>query len=956
MEKIKAFISYGHDDYADCANLIYESLNKDIEFSAWIDKRIEPGDEWNKEIENQLNKLVEDKENSWFIYVVTPYSSDTKRNNFCIKEIVGASERGIKILPIKIVQTQMPLLLGNIQWLDFTECVFDENNKDYQLRIESLKSILKRKKELQLDGIQATLYNKLEPCDYSLELKKHLLNYVERPWLLDVVKKLMDDSCSKKVMFLLGGPGTGKTAFSMWLSHGELSNCIAAWHLCQYNDKRTCSLRNAVKSMAFLLAERIKEYYDTLNISKLDHILENPANDAGTLFKALVLEPVGKIVSQDHPWIILIDALDEMDTDDARAFAELLFSYSMNLPKWLKFVVTSRKNELVSDYQNNTALMTVDLDAVNLADHSEGDVERYVKQMMGASESCVPQIVKNSGNNFLFAQLLCSTIKDNPSFDSSGLPNGINGYYSKYMSRYFNKQDFQECALPLLNLILTAYEPIDMEDLYQHLHGTNRWCGNRTVFHKVVKQFGPLLKDSDHRLLPFHKSLTDWFLSSGNNSYRVFREDGLDEMVRWGEDIIADENPDKEDLMTLHFYRYWPSYRIQMMSRSNYAAFLSVYCDLDFWKKRQKVLGVDIMLGLLFDELAMCPTWLRGKVFQHEGFFNVIYWFGFDLFNKGLYRSLKALGYNVELVPGMSDKQRLVAMRFYYINESFNEIDAHYQFLVEPYQDRCIEAMVFNLLGQTYRKIGLLKKSADYSERALGENGDCFLTSDDQIFTRLNLSRALFQLGEFQSARMWLNEAVSLYDGGDWRENFLGSDYDFAARQLERAKRYVVLETEIFSLTMNRDVCETELAWADDLYADAIRRDRYYTNHLIGKLLYLIRCGDFRQIPSLIDECKKNITCRFDEIRISLIESLYDLAFGKLDAAYQKASVQLGLLREVTAYLTQRVELVAVVHSCGHQDEHMDMIPDEMRNWYEHFMQIIGQIKRTGNCDPCAGS
>lgn len=942
MNRIYIFISYGHDDYVNRARLLYESLKKeDGSFVVWWDGNLDPSDDWVKTIDSKLNELIYNKPDSCFVYVVTPYSSNTTRNNFCIKEILKVSEGEVRIIPIKVVESSMPLLLGNLQWMDFTDCKFEGNDIDFKNRINDLLKIIKEGKELPRDGKQAFLHIKLEPCNYSLDLNKHLLNYVERPWLLEAVKSFIRHQ-DQKVLLLLGGPGTGKTAFSVWLSHGELSGHIAAWHLCQYNDKRTCSLRNAIKSIAFYLADRIKEYYDILDVPTLDKTIDEPNIDAGTLFKALILEPVKKIVTQEQTWVILIDALDEISSENTNELAATLSRYAKELPSWLKFVVTSRNDPKVTTYLNDISTI-VDLDSESLVKKSEQDVVRYVDQIIGQDSPQNQQVLQNSGNNFLFAQLLCETIKNKPDYNLAKLPVGINGYYTDYMNRYIKDGGFNEKAEPMLDLILAAYEPLDNEVIFERLKKSCEWCNKRSIYENLIKGFGPLLKKSNNCLLPFHKSLSDWFLSEDNSFYRVYKEDGLDEMVNWGLEIIEDESPNKDDKMTCHFYRYLPHYMIESYKGKPRAEFISLYCDTEFWRRRHHVIGVDMTLSLLFEELALCSQKLRDELYKNEGFFKVLCLFSIDLFNKGYYSNLRKLGYSIELKPNMGDEYRLLAIRYYYINELYGDIDEHLQDFIQPYVDLSVQDMVLNELGQTYRKFGQLNQSAGYYRQSLGGNGSCHLTCDDQIYTTLNLSRVLFQLCDFDNAHKCLVSAVSLFDSNQWHESYIGSDFEFSARQLERAVRYVILEMEIYSLTMNDAVCQEELEWADELYSDLIKRDRYYSNHLISKIMYLIRCGKTAHIDDLIEECEKNIPSRYDGIRFIITKCLLYLALGDNDRAYNEANSQLQQLTDDGLYLIQKTELMAIINYCKGNNQPCS-IKGDMQQWYEHYSAIIHQI------------
>lgn len=945
--QIYIFISYGHDEYKERTRLLFEQLNKDKEnFAVWWDEGIEASDDWIKKIEVHLNDLIIKKPASCFIYVITPHSANTKRDNFCIKEIAKALDGSVRIIPIKVVDTPIPLLLSNIQWLDFTNCHFDDSNQEFLRRINSLRKIIMGTEELPNDGKQMALHSWLEPCNFTFELGIHLKDYEPRIWLLNSVKDWMkqDDS---KILLLLGGPGTGKTAFSLWLSYGELSHYIAAWHLCQYNDKRTCSQRNAVKSLAYYLSTRITDYYNGLDLAKVDKDLNNADYDAGTLFKALILEPLNRINSHEGKLAILIDALDEASQNGYNDLAEMLSLYANQLPKWIKFIITSRDDRTVTTHLSECSTI-INLDEAKSTMQSQQDVLRYVNRVILSEEkdpSIAAYVARESGNNFLYAQLMCNTIHDNPQFVSGDLPKGINSYYSLYIKRYFNNNkygfDFRTHAQPLLNIILTAYEPLNKEDdIYKRLHATCHWCTNHAVYNDLIACFGPLLKVTSGNLVPFHKSLSDWFLdSSKSHEYSVYRADGLEEMIKWGRDLLEDEFVPPKDKMVNHFYRYLPQYMIEASDPS----FATFYTNLEFWKQRQKVLGIDLMLRLMIDELSTCPEDLRNRIFGSERFFNILDAFSADLFNKGFYGNLRNLGYTMKLASGMDDNHRLVAVRYYYITESYDEIEKNLYIFEQPYQDQIKEAMVLNELGQSFRKLGKMEKAGQLYLQSIEKALNAHSTYDEVIYSKLNLSRVYTLLCRHDDATRVLHEASDEFDRGLWQGSLQGSDEEFSLRQLERAVRYVILETENFSLNPNKDLCIRELAWADNLYSDPLKRDRYYPNHLISKILFKIRTHNLDNMEELVKECKQSVTTKFDNIRLAYLLSLLQLTEKNQDEALAIAIEQFEYLLTLPYHMIERTEFAALIHTISGTD-YTSHLPEEMLPWYQHTLEVIAQI------------
>ncbi|MBR4389854.1 MAG: toll/interleukin-1 receptor domain-containing protein [Prevotella sp.] len=940
--QVYVFISYGHDHYAERTQILYEQLGKcEDDLVIWWDKKLKASDDWVVEIENRLNDLINNRPESCFIYVVTPYSSNTDRDNFCIKEIAKALGGRVRVIPVKIVEAPMPLLLSNIQWLDLTNIKIDPENPEFIHRIKELRTIIKECRDLPYDGKQEVLKSRLEPCDFTLDLEKHLANYQERPWLLKDVNQWITQS-TDHILLLLGGPGTGKTAFSIWMGYSKLSQYIAAWHLCQFNNMRTCLLANAVKSIAYYLAVRIPSYYNSLDIASVDRLLNESNLDAGTLFKELILDKLHQIQYDGDQLVILIDALDESSRDGRNELAEMLSYYVNQFPKWLKIIITSRNDPSVTTYLEDCSTV-INLDDNTSIQHSSSDIRSYVKHMIGDDEPIADIVSSESGNNFLYAQLLCNSIKDNPNFAVGCLPKGINSYYNDYMNRYFknNKFDFEEHALPLLNLLLTSYEPLETKTIYDRLHKTNDWCKRYSVFNSLLKCFGPLLKEEADCLCPFHKSLSDWFLDNKNNKrFSVFKTDGLEEMVNWGFEIMEEDQPQIDNTMTIHFYRYLPHYIIEYDKKD---LFLSLYTDIDFWKRRQQVLGVNSVLSLMISEIALCSSDLKERLFFDDTFFKVLDFFNIDLFNTGRYKSLAQLGYKIKMASGMDDQHRLFAIRYFYINEFLHEIDAHVSMFEEPYEDHAIEAMLMNELGQTYRKFGQLERSAYYYRKALHGFREFGGTQDETIYSMLNLSRILMMQRKETEARQLLHEAIELFESGTWHHSIQGTDFEFSAQQLERGVRYVALETECFSLSTDENVCHESLRWADDTYAVPSKRDRYYINHLISKMFFKLKIGELDGFPELVEESQKSLSSKYDGIRLSCVMSIYYLIKGDIVKAKQIVDERMNYLITLPIHLIQRTEFIAIQDHLS-DSEHLESVSEELLPWYHHFKMLISRI------------
>ena len=944
--KTYIFVSYGHDDFTKDVEVIMKSLNDRKEYQAWWDGDLKKSADWVRQIENNLNELVRSKPDSCFIYIVTPYSTSDERYNFCINEILRAIEGRVKILPIRLSSAPMPLPIGSIQWYDLTQCEIDINSKDFQNRLEDICKLIDSKEEIKIDGKQGALHNLLRPCQFTLDIDKHLQKYCPRQWLLDATKDWLDNR-KERMLLIEGGPGTGKTAYSLWIATRQIPERIQAWHLCQYNDVDTRSLLTCVKSLTWYLASRLPYFYNSLEISQVEDMIQGGEENSGTILKELILRGLKETHHSGETIVILIDALDEASENGVNRVAQILAQYVDDMPEWLKFIITTRNDNSVTLPLKDISYV-IDLDAQKNDENCRSDIRAYIEtnlnqNVLAQNPGIMDAIVEKSGNVILYAKLLCNAINKGETVNLQQLPQGLSSFFDSHLRRYFGIKtgfDFETHALPIIQLMLASYQPIKREYIYQRLHETEDWCKDKTKFKRILNSFGPLLKETEEYILPFHKSLSDWLTDSANNSFYASREDGIEKMCDWGAEVLSDEFSETELLN--HFYTFQPQYLIEA---KRYKDLIKVFSDCGFWEKRKITLGTDSLLLRMFSELSLMQDKVKDKIFQTPGFNDVIYSISADLFNKGLFVQMKRYGFTVPLQKYMSEKDRLVALRYYYINGEYATIGNNMELFETRCEDKKMEPSILNTLGLVTKKCGMIVRSATFFKSAIQMAKMQNLPLESIIYYHLNLSRIKTILCQFDEGRIELSEALEGFYHKNWQAEIKDSDFEFKARQLELAVRYVNVETELSSATYDTAVCETELAWADQLYSSKMRIDRYYPRHLQSKILFLLREHRFDEIEPVFDALDESQSVEFDQIRTRYYFALYQYAIGHRDEGLRTAMEQLAILKSKKTLLIERTECYALISTLGGQN-HMAEVTDELRPWYLHTTSLIKQIMK----------
>ena len=936
------FISYGHDEYTDKVKIIMTSLDERNEYQIWWDDKLNESADWVKEIEENLDKLIVAKPDSCFIYIMTPYSTSDKRYNYCINEILKALNGRIRILPIRLsTAAPMPLPIGSIQWFDLTQCEIDVNSKDYQQRLETLCTLIDSREPIKIDGRQECLHRLLSPCQFTLDIDKHLQRYSPRKWLLNTTIDWLENR-NERVLLLEGGPGTGKTAYSLWIATCKLPEIIHAWHLCQYNDENTRSLMTCMKSLAWYLASRLPYFYQSIDVSKLEEIVQRGEENASAILKEIILSNLKETHVSGEKVVVLIDALDEASENGVNKVADILSQYVSDMPEWLRFIITTR-NDISVTIPLKDISYVVDLDSKANNENCAADVREYVKNNLNTTtqevnKDIVDNITERSGNVILYAKLMCDAINKGADIDVMQLPLGLNNYYNAHMIRYFEKDDYNFIthALPIIHVMLASFQPIKRKYIYQRINQTEDWCQNETLFNRIVERFGPLLKEDNEYLLPFHKSLSDWLTSSDNRRFFVSKEDGYEKMSKWGYEVLSDEFSDEE--LSYHFYLYQPQYLSAANKSKNHREFVTLFSDVEFWKARKNVLGVDLLLQRMFIELSLVNKRVKDKLFNNPDFKDVLHLFLDDLFNKGLFVQLKNHGFSVSLHENMEDKEKKLTLSYYYITGDYTTIGQN----IELFKISS-EPQIQNMLGLATKKCGLVTKAIEFFSRALLLAAEQGTPLEKVIYYHLNLSRLWVVLCRFAEGREELSKALDGFYMKDWRSGVKVENLEFASRQLELAVRYVNLETELYSATYNSAICEKEIAWADELYSNKLRIDRYYPRHLHSKVLFLLREHRFNEIPPIFEEIKKCQLKGYDEIFFNFYYSLYQYVIGNKTEAMTVARTQLEQLQQMDTLLIERVQLLALVSTLDDNNQPVE-INEELRNWYDYTMFLVKQI------------
>ena len=164
-----------------------------------------------------------------------------------------------------------------------------------------------------------------------------------RHYIIEVAQKFYNISQSKKILWLSGPAGVGKTAIMRSIIQSGRSRIGAALFFSRPN-KRT-DPRRLVQTIAYQLAKNVPGYQQCVR----DQLCADPMLlQSGTkhLFERLVEVPFCNLPyhKKDEPWLILIDGLDECEGEEAQCeIVEIIGAFACRCPTSpLVWIVASR--------------------------------------------------------------------------------------------------------------------------------------------------------------------------------------------------------------------------------------------------------------------------------------------------------------------------------------------------------------------------------------------------------------------------------------------------------------------------------------------------------------------------------------------------------------------------------------------------------------------------------------
>ena len=562
----RVFISYGHDEHTALAVKLRDDLRAKGH-QPWFDgDRLPPGQDWERNIEEGLAWAAADKANGAVALLMTPHSV-RRPEGYCLNEVARALNLGLRIIPMMVVDSEPPLSICRIQWLDLRPCIpISQKEALYQPRFERFLEALMNP-ALDFEGNQQRLLKALQPLDFDADILFHLKSFVGREWVFREIDDWLAGAGSQRVFWIAGAPGVGKTAICAWLSSRYLE--IGAMHLCKFGHRQKADPAKVVASLAYQLTTQLPEYEAALLAKDIGALA---LDDARTMFDNLIVQPLSKLSKPERPVALLIDALDEATHDGQNALAGFIAAEFPKTPDWLRLIITSRPEpEVTGPLQRLTpfVLDTACQDNIN-------DIRNYIEQQLEEelqgrpdADVLVQTILDRSEYVFLYVQRVCQDVLDgNLSLDAMDrFPKGLGEAFWQFFERQFgNTEDdktrldrYKDRTRPALRAILAACEPLPVAVLQALFNWQDEELNDFTI--ALGSLFPVSGGEGTECIKPYHKAIADWLGDKEKSTiYYVSLEEGAKLLAEHGWQEYQKQAPGK---MPPYFLRHLPMHLIE---------------------------------------------------------------------------------------------------------------------------------------------------------------------------------------------------------------------------------------------------------------------------------------------------------------------------------------------------------------------------------------------------------
>ena len=398
-------------------------------------------------------------------------------------------------------------------------------------------------------------------------------DFIGRRWLYQEIEHVFKPARQGlSGVLVVGDPGAGKSALSAQLicsrtSSRTIHDHIMGYHLCKHSDKNTQHTGKFVRNLAQMIASRLPEYgYIVTNSSFIQRSLNTDCvtiQDPVGCFEQAILTPLRGLTNEPKEnWYIVIDALDECLTqsETSHSIVYLLNNKLPRFPSWLKLVMTSRNESMVSLNSNSITKLIIDPeDTRNIEDielflttkcYRDGPLLHQIKIWFGDNSventaKLIAALLSKSQGNFLFVKEMLhhwetsKAGKGNP----YALPETLGELYYSYFERLYHRREQFQPIRRVLELLVATFQPLSLKDIFDVLRTKEENLDEDYDFRDRIKDLGHFLRYGENDTVTlYHLSLTEWLTSESNRNgpFYVSKKKGHEVFCDFYFGLIAD--------------------------------------------------------------------------------------------------------------------------------------------------------------------------------------------------------------------------------------------------------------------------------------------------------------------------------------------------------------------------------------------------------------------------------
>ena len=362
---------------------------------------------------------------------------------------------------------------------------------------------------------------------------------------------------SPRVFWLTGQAGSGKTTIAYTIAkrfeeggNAEQHTVLGGNFLCSRQFPETQAQTRILPTIAYQLAHKCKSYANALHVvDKFDAV----NHDVSSQMKGLLVDPWKlseptrhpKVGPELPPYLIVIDALDEIEGDGGSAFLRALFMAILNSDlRGLKFLVTSRSDpNLVLLCESFASKAVCRLQEVPIAE-AMSDIETYLEaklpKLSGSSE--IAELGQRAKGLFIYAATAVKyltplgsiTVKEqtgmlidflSKSYDPDSSRDAtflVDELYRWIMYDAFSKlnRKVMDSRLRILYTFLCTAEPTTVSIVAALLPD-----GDEEAARAVLHELHAVLYTEGNQVFWYHASFPDFIFTQARSNFHIDNKD-----------------------------------------------------------------------------------------------------------------------------------------------------------------------------------------------------------------------------------------------------------------------------------------------------------------------------------------------------------------------------------------------------------------------------------------------